>query len=103
MKTNPMTMFCKRNILIYIINPLDLYEINHHFRSKLEETKEKQKLRNKPNGVNIMTLAVGKKITVEEEVTNVSILELFEIISLLTVFFECFFRKTCSTQKQEEW
>lgn len=43
----------------------------YYFRSKLEETKEKQKLRNKPNGVNILTLAVGKKITVEEEVTNV--------------------------------
>lgn len=38
--------------------------------SKLEETKEKQKLRIKPNGVNILTLAVGKKVTVEEEVTN---------------------------------
>lgn len=40
----------------------------------MEETKEKQKLRNKPKGVNILTLAVGKKITVEEEVTNVRLL-----------------------------
>ena len=38
-------------------------------RSKLEETKEKQKLRNKPHGVNIMGLALGKKISMEEEVT----------------------------------
>lgn len=38
--------------------------------SKLEETKEKQKLRSKPKGVNILTLAVGKRITVEEEVAN---------------------------------
>lgn len=37
--------------------------------SKLEETKEKQKLRNKSNGVNVLSLAIGKKITIEEEVT----------------------------------
>ncbi|XP_055608880.1 splicing factor C9orf78 [Uranotaenia lowii] len=38
--------------------------------SKLEETKEKQRLRSKPNGINILSLAAGKKVTVEEEVTN---------------------------------
>uniref|UniRef100_A0A8D8BKT0 Uncharacterized protein C9orf78 n=1 Tax=Culex pipiens TaxID=7175 RepID=A0A8D8BKT0_CULPI len=38
--------------------------------SKLEETKEKQRLRNKTNGVNLLSLAMGKKITIEEEVTN---------------------------------
>ncbi|XP_058121757.1 splicing factor C9orf78 homolog isoform X2 [Anopheles ziemanni] len=37
--------------------------------SKLEETKEKQKLRNRRNGVNILSLAAGKKISIEEEVT----------------------------------
>uniref|UniRef100_U5EZG7 Hepatocellular carcinoma-associated antigen 59 n=1 Tax=Corethrella appendiculata TaxID=1370023 RepID=U5EZG7_9DIPT len=37
--------------------------------SKLEETKERQKLRKRQNGVNILGLAVGKKITAEEEVT----------------------------------
>ncbi|KFB49348.1 AGAP006620-PA-like protein [Anopheles sinensis] len=36
---------------------------------KLEETKEKQKLRNRRNGVNILSLAAGKKISIEEEVT----------------------------------
>lgn len=38
----------------------------------MEETKEKQRLRNKTNGVNVLSLAMGKKITIEEEVTNVS-------------------------------
>lgn len=38
--------------------------------SKLVETKERQKLRNKPNGVNIIGLALGKKITIEQELTN---------------------------------
>lgn len=38
------------------------------------ETKERQKLRNKPNGVNIIGLALGKKITIEQELTNVKYL-----------------------------
>lgn len=42
--------------------------------TKLEETKEKQRLRNKTNGVNLLSLAMGKKITIEEEVTNVRFL-----------------------------
>lgn len=42
--------------------------------SKLVETKERQKLRNKPNGVNIIGLALGKKITIEQELTNVKYL-----------------------------
>ncbi|KAJ6643553.1 Telomere length and silencing protein 1 like [Pseudolycoriella hygida] len=37
---------------------------------KLAETKERQKLRNKPNGVNIIGLALGKKVTIEQEITN---------------------------------
>uniref|UniRef100_A0A2M3ZIW0 Hepatocellular carcinoma-associated antigen 59 n=1 Tax=Anopheles braziliensis TaxID=58242 RepID=A0A2M3ZIW0_9DIPT len=37
--------------------------------AKLEETKERQKLRNRRNGVNILSLAVGKKVTIEEEIT----------------------------------
>ena len=45
------------------------------FRAKLEETKERQKLRNRRNGVNILSLAAGKKITIEEEITVVSMLE----------------------------
>lgn len=40
-------------------------------RSKLEETKEKQKLREKPNGISIAELAIGKKISIEEEITAV--------------------------------
>lgn len=42
-------------------------------RSKLVETKQRQKLRNKPNGVNIIGLALGKKITIEEEMTSVMV------------------------------
>lgn len=45
------------------------------FRAKLEETKERQKLRNRRNGVNILSLAAGKKITIEEEITVVRMLE----------------------------
>ncbi|XP_058835668.1 splicing factor C9orf78 [Topomyia yanbarensis] len=48
----------------------DYGEVDEVILSKLEETKEKQKLRSKPNGVNVLTLAAGKKITIEEEVTN---------------------------------
>ena len=36
--------------------------------AKLEETKEKQRLRNRVNGVNAVSLALGKKVTLEEEV-----------------------------------
>lgn len=36
--------------------------------AKLEETREKQKLRNRSNGVNAVSLALGKKVTLEEEV-----------------------------------
>jgi hypothetical protein len=41
------------------------------FRSKLEETKELQKLRKRPHGVSVVGLALGKKVTMEEEVTSV--------------------------------
>ncbi|XP_013191368.1 splicing factor C9orf78 [Amyelois transitella] len=37
--------------------------------AKLEEAKEIQKLRERPNGVSIIALATGQKITIEEEVT----------------------------------
>ncbi|GBP43057.1 Telomere length and silencing protein 1 homolog [Eumeta japonica] len=36
---------------------------------KLEEAKELQKLRERPNGVSIVALATGQKVSVEEEVT----------------------------------
>lgn len=41
-------------------------------RSTLEQTREKQKLREKPKGISVAELAIGKKITIEEEVTSVS-------------------------------
>lgn len=40
-------------------------------RSKLEETKLAQKLREKPNGVNIVGLAIGEKVKEEELLTKV--------------------------------
>lgn len=44
----------------------------HFFpRNKLEETKLAQKLRIKPNGVNAVALAAGKKITEEDLVLKV--------------------------------
>lgn len=37
---------------------------------KLHEMKERQKLRNRQNGVSLMGLALGKKVTIEEEITT---------------------------------
>lgn len=37
----------------------------------MEETKEKQKLREKPKGISIAELAIGKKVSIEEEITAV--------------------------------
>jgi hypothetical protein len=37
------------------------------FRSKVEEAKELQKLRQRPHGISAVALAVGKRITLEEE------------------------------------
>jgi hypothetical protein len=37
----------------------------------LEETKELQKLRERPHGISAVALALGKRVTVEEEVTEV--------------------------------
>lgn len=39
------------------------------FRTKIEEMRDLQKLRLKPNGINVVGLALGKKFKVEEEVT----------------------------------
>ena len=41
--------------------------INSIIRSKLEETKELQKLRQRPHGVSVAELAIGKKISGEED------------------------------------
>lgn len=40
--------------------------------AKLEETKLKQKLREKPKGVNVIGLANGQKVTNEDVITKVS-------------------------------
>lgn len=45
-------------------DPKDLEQVS----SKLSEMKELQELRKRPNGVNVIGLALGKKITIEEEV-----------------------------------
>lgn len=42
------------------------------YRIKLEEMKTMQKLRDRPNGVNIVTLALGEKLSQEEEKLMVS-------------------------------
>lgn len=41
----------------------------HVIIAKLEETKEIQKLRLRPNGVSVIALATGQKVNVEEEIT----------------------------------
>ncbi|KAJ0172669.1 hypothetical protein K1T71_011808 [Dendrolimus kikuchii] len=40
-----------------------------HILAKLEETKEIQKLRERPNGVSVIALATGQKTTIEEEIS----------------------------------
>jgi hypothetical protein len=47
-----------------IINDCDTLFV---FRSKVEEAKELQKLRQRPHGISAVALAVGKRITLEEE------------------------------------
>ena len=42
------------------------------FREKLESYKELQKLRQRPHGVNIVSLALGKRAAPEDEVLGVS-------------------------------
>ena len=52
-----------------------VYQININLfshRTKLEETKERQRLRNRPNGVSIAGLALGKKLAPSEEISIVS-------------------------------
>lgn len=44
----------------------------HCFSSKLNELKEIQKLRDRPNGVSIVGLALGTKVAVEDEIVAVS-------------------------------
>jgi len=48
---------------------LELFDgiIFNFFRSKLEEMKTMQKLRDRPNGVNIVSLALGEKLSQEED------------------------------------
>lgn len=52
------------------ISVLTFFIIVNSCRSKLEETKLKQKLREKPSGVNVIGLAIGKKITIEDVVSK---------------------------------
>jgi hypothetical protein len=42
---------------------------DEHILVKLEETKEIQRLRERPHGVSVMALATGQKSTTEDEVT----------------------------------
>jgi len=50
------------------------------FSSQLEEMKTMQKLRDRPNGVNIISLALGEKLSQEEEKLMVSY-EIFNYLS----------------------
>lgn len=54
---------------------IDFISHNQYFRlinsAKLEETKLAQKLRVKPNGVNVIGLAIGAKVTTEDLLTKV--------------------------------
>ncbi|KOB71429.1 Uncharacterized protein OBRU01_10533 [Operophtera brumata] len=42
---------------------------DEHLKAKLEETKEIQKLRERPNGVSVMALATGQKVNIEDDIT----------------------------------
>uniref|UniRef100_A0A336LWJ6 CSON006734 protein n=1 Tax=Culicoides sonorensis TaxID=179676 RepID=A0A336LWJ6_CULSO len=39
-------------------------------KAKIEEMKDLQKLRQRPNGISLIGLALGKKVTIEEEITT---------------------------------
>lgn len=52
-----------------------------YFSSKLNEMKEIQKLRERPRGVSIIGLALGKKVDLENEMDNVSL-----YVSLCTIY-----------------
>lgn len=43
---------------------------DEHLMAKLLETKEIQKLRERPNGVSVMALATGQKVNIEEDITG---------------------------------
>lgn len=43
--------------------------INYNLSLSLEEIKERQKLRERPHGVSVVALALGKKLAPEEEIT----------------------------------
>lgn len=43
---------------------------DEHLMAKLLETKEIQKLRERPNGVSVMALATGQKLNIEEDITG---------------------------------
>jgi hypothetical protein len=60
---------------------INLFHIIYNFRSKLGDIKELQKSRERQKGVNIVGLALGKKIPKTEDVDSVNIL-LFIAISL---------------------
>ena len=49
-------------------------KILSYLRSILEETKEIQNLRRRPNGVNAVGLALGKVYAEEDEITTVGFL-----------------------------
>lgn len=40
-----------------------------HILARLEEARELQKLRERPNGVSLIALATGQKVSIEEEIT----------------------------------
>lgn len=66
-------------------------------KETLQETKERQKLRSRPNGVNVIGLALGKKITVEEEVAVVSLMIEFNLKFQVKRLLMSIFRKIRST------
>lgn len=62
-------------VIHYINNNKYLYI--WFYRSKLDEMKTMQKLRDRPNGVNIVSLALGEKLSQDEEKLMVSKLNWF--------------------------
>lgn len=59
----------KRNLRQRIKQDEDESDDEDYILAKLEEAKEIQKLRERPNGVSIIALATGLKPTIEEEIT----------------------------------
>lgn len=65
----------------------------HEHSAKLEETKQAQKLRIKPNGVNVIGLTIGAKVTTEDLLTKVCSHTAVDEVRMKFMYFSCRFHR----------